>query len=169
MTGPRSPPPLPQSSSLVENVAHRGRGGTQRFLAPGPLSSVPASPRHQENWKGRGSRSSGGGAAQLAAWCPPVSAAEAELSAPAKQGEPELCGECKAQGERAPSPARRRRPQPQPNERRADNLFSNPGSGARRWRVAGAGGGVVASASLPLRRPPPPRPCGLPAAHTHIS
>ena len=91
------------------------------------------------------------------------------LSAPAKRGEPELCGECKELGE-LPAQRRRRRPQPQPNEKRADNLFSNPGWGAGRWRVAELGWGGCLLLS-PSRRPPPPHPCRLPApgAHTHIS
>lgn len=84
------------------------------------------------------------------------------LSASTKRGELELCGECKEPGE-LPARRRRRRPQPQPNEKRADNLFSNPGSGTRRWRVAGVGG-----VGLLFLRPPPP-PLRAPGrTHTHF-
>lgn len=66
-----------------------------------------------------------------------------------------------------PARRRRRRPQPQPNEKRADNLFSNPGSGAGRGRVAGLGGWVSSSA-LPLPPAAPSRPPGSRRAHTHF-
>lgn len=86
------------------------------------------------------------------------------LLAPAKRGEPELCGECKEPGG-LPARRRRRRPQAQPNEKRADNLFSNPGSGAWRGRVAGLGGG--SPLLLPTSRPRPLPAPQLPArSHT---
>lgn len=88
------------------------------------------------------------------------------LSAPTTRGEPGLCGECKEPGER-PAPRSRRRPRPQPNEKRADNLFSNPGPGAGRWRVAGAGREFPSSPPAPAGRPLP-APAGARRAHTHF-
>jgi hypothetical protein len=128
-----------------------------RLPSPRPVSS---SPRHQPEFGvrvGGGSNQAGRGGGRRGVTSRLVSSGVWSrgpgLSAPAKRGEPELCGECKERGELL-ARRRRRRPQPQPNEKRADNLCSNPGSGARRWLVAGAGGGVVSS-SLPL---PPAAP-----------
>lgn len=151
----------------------RAKGqGTRRSPPSGllfpslPVPKTPARTGMREGSGRAGRRGRGGAASRLVSsgvWSRGLG-----LSAPAKRGEPELCGECKEPGE-LPAPRRRRRPQPQPNEKRADNLFSNPGSGAGRWRVAGAREGGVSSSSLPLPPAAPSPPLPAPCAHTHIS
>lgn len=134
----------------------------------GIFSPSLLSPRHQTDWEGSRAQASSeeGWRGQTAGvlWCLEPSPG---LSAPAKGGEPELCSECKELGE-LPAGRRRRRPQPWPNEKTADNLFSNPGSGAGRGRVAWAGGGVVPLVLSPAPAATPPPPAGSGRAQTHF-